>query len=291
MIWDIPLHLLSTITVLIYQLSIYEGRDQEFELAHADHSINPLPTDIYYLYKKWRVDKHGKENGEDMFKQLQHTVDNYNKEHKQEDGKAFLQSYEGKISKGTQETTGQPLVLAVCTPLMARAHQLVRQAGELVYRDSTASLDRHNCPTFVISTCTSAGGIPLGVVITSGESEAVITEAVTFLKNILPCNAFYGRGFKGPEVCITDDCDAERAALRNTWPDTTLLLCIFHYIQCWWTWLWNADHGIAKEDRQPIIEIVKKKVYTPYECDLEQRYDEVMKCNPTQLHCQLFKTC
>ena len=81
-----------------------------------------------------------------------------------------------------KKASDQPLVLAICTPLMARAHKLVRQAGELVYCDSTSSLDRYNCPTFVMSTCTSAGGIPLGVVITSGESEEVITEAMTFLK-------------------------------------------------------------------------------------------------------------
>ena len=84
----------------------------------------------------------------------------------------------------------------------------------------------YNCPTFTIGTCTSAGGIPLGIVITSGESEEVITEAITFVKAVLPTNAFYGRGPQGPEVCITDDSDAETAALRNTWPGTTLLLCI-----------------------------------------------------------------
>ena len=158
-------------------------------------------------------------------------------------GEAFLQQYEHKPIQG--KAASQPLVLAICTPLMSCAHQLVKQAGELVYCDSTSSLDRYNCPTFIMSTCTSAGGIPLGVVITSGESEEVITEAVTFLKAILPTNAFYGRGAQGPEVCITDDCDAERAALKNTWPGTALLLCIFHYLQCWWTWLWDADHGIA----------------------------------------------
>ena len=183
------------------------------------------------------------ENGETMFNQLMKIIEEYNKENAEIGGRAFLQQYEHKPIQG--KAASQPLVLAICTPLMSCAHQLVKQAGELVYCDSTSSLDRYNCPTFIMSTCTSAGGIPLGVVITSGESEEVITEAVTFLKAILPTNAFYGRGAQGPEVCITDDCDAERAALKNTWPGTALLLCIFHYLQCWWTWLWDADHGIA----------------------------------------------
>ena len=51
-------------------------------------------------------------------------------------------------------------------------------------------------------------GIPLGrVVITSGESEAVITETVSFLKTTFPGDTL-GIGDKGPKVCITDDCSA-----------------------------------------------------------------------------------
>ena len=52
-------------------------------------------------------------------------------------------------------------------------------------------------------------GIPLGVEITSGESEAVITETFSFrLKTTFPGDTLYGKGDKGPEVCITDDCSA-----------------------------------------------------------------------------------
>ena len=76
----------------------------------------------------------------------------------------------------------------------------------------------------------SGGGIPLGVVITSGESEEVITEAMTFLKAIVPTNAFYGRGAQGPEVCITDDCDAERAALKT--PGQTQHCCCVSFTTC-----------------------------------------------------------
>ena len=74
-------------------------------------------------------------------------------------------------------------------------------------------------PTFSLGGISSdiCWGIPLGVVITSGESEAVITETFSFLKTTFP-----GEGDKGPEVCITDDCSA---GFNSTWPDTTLLYC------------------------------------------------------------------
>ena len=142
----------------------------------------------------------------------------------------------------------QPLVLAVCTPLMARVHKLIRQAGELTYCDSTASLDRYNCPTFILSTSCSAGGVPLGVVITSGENEPTITEALTLMKGVLPSCAFYGRKDQGPEICITDDSSAERAALKTVWPNIMYLLCIFHYLQSWWSWLLESKQGISKDD-------------------------------------------
>ena len=46
----------------------HEDREKEFEIAHEP--INPLPKDIQYLYNKWRVDKHGPENGGNMFENL-----------------------------------------------------------------------------------------------------------------------------------------------------------------------------------------------------------------------------
>ena len=268
----------------------YDGKDKRYEIAHADRSINPLPKDVYYLFKKWRETRHGKESGEEMFSYLEKVIEKYNKEHEHENGRAYLQRYKNKRTEKTWdgEIKSQPLVLAVCTPLMARAHQLIKQAGEVVYCDSTSSLDRYNCPTFILSTCSSAGGIPLGVVITSGESEDVITEATTFLKGVLPPDAFYGRRSAGPDVCITDDCTAERAALHNTWPKMELLLCIFHYLQIWWSWLWDAKHGIATKDWQTIILLVK--VYSKTEFELEKRYSLLMK-QTQQLHSYVPQFC
>ena len=175
----------------------YEGRENELQMIAADRSRTPLPMDVYYLYRKWRVSNLGEECGEKMFDRLDEAVDAYNKEHNEFGGHALLQRYDKGHSENVWEKkanicTEQPLVLAICTPLMSRAHNLLRQSGELVYCDSTASLDRFNCPIFIVSTSSSAGGVPLGIVITSGESEAVLTEAFSLLKKILPEKAFYG---------------------------------------------------------------------------------------------------
>ena len=267
-------------------LAIQYNKDSQLEKARADRSLNPLYTDVYYLYRKWRVKNHGEANGKQMFHKLEEMVKAYNSNYGNEGGSAFLQQYErnivgdrGKLSNDCDNDT--PLILAICTPLMTRAHTLLRQSGELVFCDSTASLDRYNCPTFIMSTSSSAGGIPLGVVITSGEAETTLTEAFSYLKTVMPQKSFYGKSGKGPSMFITDDCDAEKNALKSTGPDSTQLLCIFHYLQSWWRWLWDREHGIADVDRQSIMELVRKLVYKTNEVNLEQFCNELISPRST----------
>jgi len=46
----------------------YSGRDGRLDLALADRSLNPMYNDVYYIYKKWRMEQHGEPNGEKCFK-------------------------------------------------------------------------------------------------------------------------------------------------------------------------------------------------------------------------------
>ena len=68
----------------------YEGRELQYQTAIADQSINPLPKDIYYLYHKWRSEKHGMENGETMFNQLMKIIEEYNKENAEIGGRGLF---------------------------------------------------------------------------------------------------------------------------------------------------------------------------------------------------------
>ena len=110
-----------------------------------------------------------------------------------------------------RESTSKLLVLAICTSLMARAHEHVCQAGELLFCDSTSSMDRFNTSVFVSSTHSVAFGIPLGVLLSSGEREETIQTGLQMLKSIFPAGAFYGKGSEaGPDVVMIDDNSAER---------------------------------------------------------------------------------
>ena len=64
---------------------------------------------------------------------------------------------------------------------MCRVHQYVQQAQEMVFCDSTSSLDRFNTSLFVISTANAIGGLSLGVIITSDEEQETISQGLGLL--------------------------------------------------------------------------------------------------------------
>ena len=62
---------------------------------------------------------------------------------------------------------------------------------------------------------------------------------------------------KGPQIFITDDCDAEKM-LSDIWPatDQVLYLCIFHYLQCW-----RDGYGIPS---MVLIKQIGSQLYTSF---------------------------
>ena len=133
-----------------------------------------------------------------MFEKLQQTVDTYNDQNKHTDrGQAMLQWYDSgkeettEVSGSKEEDTGPPrqkkkmtstnstpMILAMCTPIMRRAHQYVQQSRDVVFLDATSSFDRHNTSIFLMSTITPVGAVPLGVFVMSDEQEETITKGL-----------------------------------------------------------------------------------------------------------------
>ena len=91
---------------------------------------------------------------------------------------------------------------------------MLPQSGDIVFLDSTGSLDRQDSRFFRFLTCSPCGGLPLGYVITSNETEELLSAAFQTFMNSLPPYAFYKRGGLGPYCFLTDDCDAEINSLR-----------------------------------------------------------------------------
>jgi hypothetical protein len=265
--------------------------DAQKQTALADRSCNPNVQDICRLFVEWRKKNYGPEDGKQMFEKLQYQVDQYNEKYASQGGKALLQWFEkGRNEfdndsesdteksiptkkRKKRELSSKPLILVLCTPLMRRAHSEIQQASEVVFCDSTASLDRFNTSVFILSTTSTASGIPLAVILTSDEQEETIHKAFEMVKEVLPSDAFFGNGpHTGPRIFMIDDSSAERSTLGKTWPSAEILLCTFHFLQRRWTWLHDGKNRIGKDDRVILIDKLKNLVYQKQENALNSLY-------------------
>ena len=101
---------------------------------------------------------------------------------------------------------------------MARVHEAIPQAGEMMFVDSSSSIDRYNLSIFILSTSHCGGGLPLRVLITSNEAAPTIEGCLSQLQSILPKQAFYKNPTTGVKVIMTDDNEPQRQALAAIWP-------------------------------------------------------------------------
>ena len=144
---------------------------------------------------------------------------------------------------------------------MARALINVMQPGEIVFRDSSSSMDRFNTSLFILSTTTACSG-SLAVIMTSDETEETVTWAMEKVKEVIPSDAFHGNGpGLGPAVLMIDDSVVEQATLSKCWPMAKILLCTFHFLQRPWTWLYDGKNRILNEDRVVLIQLIRSMVY------------------------------
>ena len=101
--------------------------------------------------------------------------------------------------------------------------------------------------------CT-AGGVPVGCFLTTSETQASFEAALTMYKALLTPG---GRGARGPQVIMTDDCVARKKAIGTCFPEAVALLCTFHVLQATWRWLWDGKQVIPRDDRPQLLQQLK----------------------------------
>ena len=94
----------------------------------ADRNINPKISDVYNLFYKWRKTNLGERTGKQLFTDLEQRIHAYDDLHKDNGGKAVVHRF---CKDSYKNGNDQPLILAICTPLMARVHKRIQQAREL----------------------------------------------------------------------------------------------------------------------------------------------------------------
>ncbi|MEZ4977666.1 MAG: hypothetical protein R2772_00015 [Chitinophagales bacterium] len=204
---------------LSHIVSLGEGGDVEI----ADASINPRKRVVSHQFSKWRRDNLGERSTLSAFSVLREKLEVY----KELGHEVVLQD--------------DPLVVVIVTAIMGRVHSLITSA-DICFVDSTASCDAENHAITFILAPSMCGGLPLGVVITQDMTATSYESAFRLFKDTVGSKSFYNKG--GPAIFMTDDSDAEVAALERVWPESVHKLCIFHVAQAMWRWLWDSKHSI-----------------------------------------------
>ena len=148
-----------------------------------------------------------------------------NDAHKSMGGKAVIQRYckDSNIKgEGDNGQVEQPLILAICTPLMSRVHSTYLPVQRT---DASSSFEDFNNPLFVMSISSAAGSLPLGIVVTLAESAGIVHKGIATLKELFPESAFYRRGYTANIISL-----AEREGLHQTWLSLSIFVCTFHFL-------------------------------------------------------------
>ena len=199
--------------------------------------------------------QYGEKSEKGMLENLHKNIDGYNNKF----GQNCVQSGSWNNSS----------VIAICTPVMQRVHQMCPNSAELVFMDSSGCLDKDNHRLFILMTHSAAGGLPLGCFITSSESLGAIKYGLELLKSLIKV-PFYGVGY--PQVFMTDDSKAERGAIAAVFPQSELMLCTFHVLQAVWRWAHESKHGLHVDQRPLLMKHVKAMMYASEKERMEQEY-------------------
>jgi hypothetical protein len=254
----------------VIKIDLMSENPDDYEALLADRQVCPDYHACYYLYVQEFEREYGPVNSRDH-KFLTSKLEEYNKQC-------------GEIPSAAWEFTTEGTIIVICTPLMRRVHRLTPEAAEVVFIDSSGTVDRDGHRIFLLLTHNESGGVPLGVMITTSESTAVISKALAMLKALIGTDAFFGSE-SGPSIFMTDDSASERNSLAAVWPQAMLLLCLFHVLQAIWRWLQQAKHGILKQDRVHLYRIFKSIIYSQTEDECCSNFDQLKsdqkakKCN------------
>ena len=109
-------------------------------------TLNPLFFILFCrLYQKLFKKAYGAPSGDEMIRDMAARLEHYNEEQGQECAKMTV-------------TEENQLVIAICTPVMKRIHEKIRQSGEMVFIDSTGNCDRQNHRIFLLLTHRKGAG-------------------------------------------------------------------------------------------------------------------------------------
>ena len=132
---------------------------EQYVTVSANRAIMPDYKWVFNFHANFMQNMFGKINFPEAFEKALTKAKEYNEKN-------------GEVLCLVEQVEGETIV-AVCDMLTRRVHKLLPQAGDIVYVDATSNLDRQDSKLIKFMTCSPAGGLPLGFILTKSESEKI----------------------------------------------------------------------------------------------------------------------
>ncbi|XP_071509543.1 uncharacterized protein [Diadema antillarum] len=187
--------------------------------------------------------------------------------------KELYEDLEKLVSKHVMEThpaqahlariTGDrdDMIIAICTPLMRRAHAESTMSGEVCILDGTfQSFGQGMCYVISFMVPSSAGGVPLGFLVLSSMDQVFITQGLELFKMLIPEEAFGGRGRDGPTYFLTDEEHFKGDIVQATFPNSIVHISPYHLILMAWRWLVDPKRRMEPGDMSAKLNLIRELV-------------------------------
>lgn len=260
----------------IHKRDLHMEYEDDYHIALEDRGLCP---DMNWCYRQYYLTS----------KELQNDETSTNKIKSLEE---FVAEYNSKCNEKCAvvkllNDNSNSLVVALVTPLMKRCHRELIQSGRLAFID-TDKVDYLRCRVYLLLTHSVAGGLPLGVLITSSDCATVVLQALRLFINLLSDQGFSGRGAAGPAVFMTQDDITQHDALMTAFPEAGLVMCPYHVVQTAWECLCDSQACVDSGNRQELFEMVKEMVLARSSSDLEEKYRKLMTSPQAQFSLKFF---
>lgn len=229
---------------------------------------------FYRLYYKLFRKSCSTTAGKETFKEIEQTLDNYNKA-------------QGNDCAAIFKTPANELVIAICTPLMKRVHARLRESSETVFVESPVNCGRKQ-HLFLLLAQSSVGALPLGVLITTSETQDTLLAAMQLLLTVFPPERFYYHP-EGPQVFMTTDCAAIRQVLRDVFPKATLLYSVHHLLQAMFRWLWTSSNEVPRQHRTHLLKSYRSLLCAATPASLEESYIKLAEDSVASQHSKFLR--
>lgn len=153
---------------------------------------------------------------------------------------------------------------------MKRVHARLSESSGTVFVESSENCGRKQ-HLFLLLARSPVGALPLGVMIATSKSQDCLLAAAQLLLTVFPAERFHCHP-EGPQILMTNDCAAVRRALREVFPDATVLYSVHHLLQAMFRWLWTSSNEVPQQHRTHLLKSFRGLLGSPTPAALEERY-------------------